>query len=57
MKEETALKLLELATHLASAAIGQKNFNSKTRPPSIEGILEDCLQAVQAHLHDMTKSG
>ncbi|BBE51807.1 hypothetical protein OYT1_ch2291 [Ferriphaselus amnicola] len=57
MKEETAIELLKMATQLASATIGQKNYSSNTRSPSVEGVLEDCLQAVQAHFHDMTKSG
>lgn len=56
MKEETALELLRLATQLACATINQNKYSTAARTNSVGGVLEDCLQMVQAHFHDMTKS-
>lgn len=60
MKEKAALKLIELATQLACATMSadRKTASQKSSiPKGAESVLEDCLQAVQAHFHDMTKPG
>jgi hypothetical protein len=59
MKDETALKILEIAAQLAAAtANGGAQYKTASRErsaaPNIEGAFADCLDAVRVHFEDLT---
>jgi homospermidine synthase len=56
MKQDVAIELLKIAAKLTEVAVANKvkTAASLTKTPSVEGIFEDCLQAVEAHFGDLT---
>ncbi|MDP2805355.1 MAG: hypothetical protein Q8O24_05380 [Gallionellaceae bacterium] len=57
MKQETALKLLELATQLACATVSQNTHQTKTKridEGGVETVLKDCVKTVEDRFHELT---
>lgn len=57
MKEDIALKLLELATQLTCATISQNTRHTKTRridDGGVETVLKDCVKTMEERFHDLS---